>query len=653
MDFFHKFERHPLVEYSGTELLEQLDVWHDQNEYEKIIETLEAIPAEDRGYQFTGLLARAYSNAANGKARPEYQQRALELLQSEVDESDPNWQFRMGFALYWLNREAEAIPHLARIFALIPQEPDSLMYWDDARQLLEECRRIAGMQQEDGSLQYVEVYNEEEFAAVEDHITTWFGTYEYVMHELVSPDIHVDICVVSPTPERNYYTLVTMGMGAHRMDVPEGLAEYQLERAELAICLPPDWNLNSGDECDYWPIRWLKMLARLPIEEKSWLGWGHTIPNPGEGPFAENTDFSGMILLAPYLFAQEANVCVLPDGSEVNFYLMVPLYREEMDYKLQYDADALLELFANGKEPIPLLPLDLDRKNVCLENRKHFFIQPEAIAELLTDWDGVQGCLATDRIMVDGCAVGYCYREQPAEQHQEWDSGWRFTAGDESDGYMEDARHSGIYELNTICNYDSDILPLLSAPYGSAFARDEQGKFQPLEEQFLQDLMDDGDVHLECLQEKQLPVEELAAYNHLAIYLRWAMEQNLMHLWFMEAYGSVVTAVLQKNNDMDLRVFIRDELKGELLRIYFNQQGEAFSWYYYDGENESNPYYPADIDQHALAYFGEEAYYSQEFQDEAYLFVPYTEAYYQAMKQYLDARYQEWQTLCEDFNPVN
>lgn len=57
------------------------------------------------------------------------------------------------------------------------------------------------------------------------------------------------------------------------MDVPEGLAEYQLERAELAICLPPDWNLNSGDECDYWPIRWLKMLARLPIEEKSWLGW--------------------------------------------------------------------------------------------------------------------------------------------------------------------------------------------------------------------------------------------------------------------------------------------------------------------------------------------------------------------------------------------
>ena len=32
----------------------------------------------------------------------------------------------------------------------------------------------------------------------------------------------------------------TMGMGAHRMNVPKELAEYKLERAELAIALPPD-----------------------------------------------------------------------------------------------------------------------------------------------------------------------------------------------------------------------------------------------------------------------------------------------------------------------------------------------------------------------------------------------------------------------------
>ena len=44
---------------------------------------------------------------------------------------------------------------------------------------------------------------------------------------------HVYICVVPPSKERDYCTLVTMGMGAHRMNVPEELAEYKLERAEI------------------------------------------------------------------------------------------------------------------------------------------------------------------------------------------------------------------------------------------------------------------------------------------------------------------------------------------------------------------------------------------------------------------------------------
>ena len=39
-----------------------------------------------------------------------------------------------------------------------------------------------------------------------------------VFHELVSPDIHVDICVVPPLRSGTYCTLVTMGMGAHRMN---------------------------------------------------------------------------------------------------------------------------------------------------------------------------------------------------------------------------------------------------------------------------------------------------------------------------------------------------------------------------------------------------------------------------------------------------
>lgn len=327
----------------------------------------------------------------------------------------------------------------------------------------------------------LERYTEEEWDALEKHISAYFGPYDHVFHEIASPDIHVDLCIIDPTPERNFYTLVTMGMGAHRMRVPEELKEQKLERAELMISLPADWKIDQGDEAWYWPLRWLKILARLPIEEDSWLGWGHTVANPGEQPFAENTGFSGLILLSPGGFPEEASVCRLPDGSEVNFYAVVPLYREEMDYKCQNDAEALLKFFEEEPEEIKLLPLNLSRKNVCEHEKKEYYLNPEEIEPLLTDWNGPEGCIATDRITVEGGKVGYCYRQEPDREDHPWDSGWRFTAGDEDDDYMDDPDNSGIYSLNTICNVDREILPLLRSPYGSAFFRDEDGAFQPVE----------------------------------------------------------------------------------------------------------------------------------------------------------------------------
>ena len=189
-----------------------------------------------------------------------------------------------------------------------------------------------------------EVYTEEEMEAVEAHIQQYFGKFENVFHELSSPDIHVDICVVPPSGDRDYYTLVTMGMGAHRMNVPEELAEYKLERAELAIALPGNWKLKREDlknERWYWPIRLLKTLARLPIASDTWLGFGHTMDN--EEDFAKGTKLCAAILTGPQDTEDGSEVCILPSGEEVNFYQVIPLYRDELEYKLAHDADALLD----------------------------------------------------------------------------------------------------------------------------------------------------------------------------------------------------------------------------------------------------------------------------------------------------------------------
>ena len=49
-------------------------------------------------------------------------------------------------------------------------------------------------EQEEGAAP--EIYTEEEMEAVERHIQTHFGAFEQVFHELVSPDIYVDICMI-------------------------------------------------------------------------------------------------------------------------------------------------------------------------------------------------------------------------------------------------------------------------------------------------------------------------------------------------------------------------------------------------------------------------------------------------------------------------
>ena len=319
------------------------------------------------------------------------------------------------------------------------------------------------------------LYTQEEEAAVTQAIEERFGKVSQVLREVVSRDIRVDLCVVAPGPDRAYQTVVTRGMGARDMRVPEDTEAYP--RAELVFMLPEDWELRSRDECWYWPLRWLKLLARLPGEEDSWLGWGHTVP--GGEPFAENTDFNSVLLLDAFVpsLNRETNggdPCVfsLPGGEAVRFYQLFPLYEQELQFKLKHGAQALIERMASQGALSPVLSTARANLFPPAPPEKRCRLQKHQLRPLLASWDGPTGCLATDRILVDGAPVGYCYREAPCG---DWDSGWRFTAGDESDEYMQNPRNSDIYTLNCLTNYDGNILSILATEAPCAFALGEGG----------------------------------------------------------------------------------------------------------------------------------------------------------------------------------
>lgn len=320
-------------------LLQQIEQWNADDEEQKIIDAILKVPEEERTAELTGLLARSYNNQGN------YNE-AIEQLLSVKEEckEDALWFYRLGYAYYYLNQLDKAQKAFERSLELDPSD-------EDAKEYIENCKN--------GVLPHnPEMYEEEELDALEAHIDKFFGHSDHVFHEIASPDIHVDIFIVEPTAERNYYTLVTSGMGAHRMNVPKELAEYKLERAEIVVYLPADWNISDHEEKNYWPLRWLKILARLPLEEDSWLGWGHSVPN-GK-PFAENTQLSSVLLINPENVEEGAAVCQLPNGEEVNFYQMIPLYEEEVNFKIQNGAETLL-----GKMGEISAVVDIHRLNVC------------------------------------------------------------------------------------------------------------------------------------------------------------------------------------------------------------------------------------------------------------------------------------------------
>ena len=102
---------------------------------------------------------------------------------------------------------------------------------------------------------------------------------------------------------------------------------------------------------------------------------------------------------------------------------------------------------------------------------KKFKIKKEQLRDLI---NGMGSCIATDKITVEGVPVAYMYREEPDLEH---DSGWRFFSGTENQEYVDNPENSMMYDVNTIANYDSSIIPYLQMEIGTDLSKKSDGTF--------------------------------------------------------------------------------------------------------------------------------------------------------------------------------
>ena len=107
-------------------LLEQCQIWHENEEFQKIIAELEALPAEQRTPELDSELARAYNNAASVEDRA-YFEKAIALLTPHAEhfKGDHLWNFRMGYSYYYLDREDRALPYFEEALAALPGDADT------------------------------------------------------------------------------------------------------------------------------------------------------------------------------------------------------------------------------------------------------------------------------------------------------------------------------------------------------------------------------------------------------------------------------------------------------------------------------------------------------------------------------------------------
>ncbi len=109
------------------ELLEQIDVWHDEGDHQEIVDAILALPVKDRDYELIGQLAVAYNNTEK------YNEAIQTLLDTAKEgKNHHKWYYRLGYAYSALEKYEEAISNFTEAIKLDPE--DSTYY---------ECRGLA------------------------------------------------------------------------------------------------------------------------------------------------------------------------------------------------------------------------------------------------------------------------------------------------------------------------------------------------------------------------------------------------------------------------------------------------------------------------------------------------------------------------------
>ena len=667
-------------------LLEQCRRWNAEDRYQEIIHALEAIPAEERTPEMDSELARAYNNWGTLRSDRAALKKAIALLapHEEYFSGDHFWNFRMGYAYYYLDQEGRALPYFRRALEVCPDD-------EDTREMIGYCEERIALPQFAECFRELTVNWWETFAEREAELRRMMdedkehlrgaeiaAQMEEVLH-LVFDDISFEIGCNGEkhelilTPEGDKVKLFQLAY--FRSHAPEKVLQHwnilvgRQPNPDISLRTDLGWEV-SGEDVQSWLEErgentfalsaYCQKLLPMLREEENRVWWAIvtlTDQMLGEIPHMRYID-SLDVLEAP---REEPSITLTE----------LPHKLRELGLDLSTDPKACLECYL-GYKMTPNEDRDADWRLDTIAGST-------CCAPLINGYLNADN-YQMDNLHADGAVAGFlCYPLCTLQEEEGSQKIFDFrdsleealTAGDGAEALTLTGGATGIYcgyvdfiawDLPAALDRAETFLKNSHLPWANFHTFRREAATVPLKRPEHKkdashkddDIGEDDDTtgmdyaicHIESIEEKGLDIAPINAYNHMAIYLRWCMEHDLMGDDFLEEYSAMTEQAKARPGNTDLRTFIREELSGCLHSALFNRQGQAFAQYYY-GENDQ-PYYPADIDDYALEYFGKARYHSDEFQEEAYLFLPFDENYYQAMAKVIERRFTNWQS--QDFD---
>jgi hypothetical protein len=172
-----------------------------------------------------------------------------------------------------------------------------------------------------------------------------FGEAQGIFREDVPLLPRIDVRTYVRSSQRgNVFAIVTSGMSDLRMRVPPDVGDDAPRRVELIFyCSEP--------KREY--VETLRWVARFAHDQRTWLSFGHTLPNGSPPAPFWGSEILDTLLFMPTIVTRDQKLpeALVVAGDPVHFLWVVPLSTAECNLKLTKGFGAVLDLFEKNRHP--------------------------------------------------------------------------------------------------------------------------------------------------------------------------------------------------------------------------------------------------------------------------------------------------------------